>query len=228
MSKYTPALAAFALFAGLPAMGAAQDLSSICSDLRQAEVGQWAEYEMDTPQGSGTMRMALLDEGAAPDEGQWFEMSGDVNGQSSTVQLLIGEYPFAAEDVTAVVAKMGAQPAMRLPEQMLGQMRSQMRTPAAQLAEVCDRSELVGSESVDVPAGSYDAHHLRTPAEGTEEGADVWVSADVPFGIVKTEAAGGTMVLSGAGSDATSTITETPGEMPGPPGAGDPGSGGAP
>lgn len=206
----------------VPGSALAQDLDAICADLEESEVGEWAEYETTTPQGSGTMRMALLPEGAAPDEGQWFEISGEMNGQNSIIQVLADEWPYMPDDVVAVVVKMGAQPAMRLPEQMLGQMRDQMRTPIGELSNVCAESELVASESVETPAGTFDAHRIQPPAGGADAEAEVWLSTDVPFGIVKSEGAAGSMVLTGMGSDATSTITETPGEMPAPGGMGAP------
>lgn len=210
------------LFA-LPGAGLAQDLASICSELEQAEVGEWAEYETTTPQGSGTLRMALLPEGAAPDEGQWFEISGEMNGQASVVQVLAEEWPYTPEDVSAVVVKMGSRPAMRLPEQMLGQMRNQMRTPAGEMARVCMDSELLGEESVEVPAGTFDAVRIQPPSESAEEeSGEVWLSTEVPFGIVKSEGSAGSMVLTGTGDDAQSTITEEPGEMGGMGGMGGP------
>lgn len=216
MSRRLSLLAALVTFFALPGAGLTQDLASICSELEQAEVGEWAEYETSTPQGSGTLRMALLPEGAAPDEGQWFEMSGEMNGQASVVQVLADDWPYQPDDVSAVVVKMGSRPAMRVPEQMLGQMRGQMRTPAGEMARVCANSELLGSESVEVPAGTFDAYRLRPPSESAEEeSGQVWVSPEVPFGIIKSEGTAGSMVLTGVGDDAQSTITETPGEMGG-------------
>ena len=222
MSKHTSFLAALAMLAALPGAAPAQDLGAICADIEQPGAGAWAEYETTTPQGTSTMRMALLAEGAAPDPGEWFEISAMVNGQSNTVQVLAGDWPYSPEDVEAVVVKVGAQPAMRIPDQMLGQMRGQMSTPMGQLATVCSDSELVGTESIETPAGTFDAHHIRPPAPNPEAEADVWLSSDVPFGIVRSQGSGGSMVLIAHGDDATSTITETPGDMPAMGGMGGP------
>lgn len=222
MSKHTSLLTAFAMLVAVPSAALAQDMAALCADIEQAEAGDWAEYETSTPQGESTMRMALLAEGAADDPGQWFEISADVNGQNSTVQVLAGEWPYAPEDVQAVVVKMGAQPAMRVPDQMLGQMRGQMATPMGQLATVCSDSELMASESVETPAGTFDAYRIRPPATTPETEADVWLSTEVPFGIVRSEGNGGSMVLIAHGNDATSSITETPGDMPAMGGMGGP------
>jgi len=214
MPKHLSFLAAFAMLVAVPGAALAQDMAALCADIEQAEAGDWAQYETTTPQGTSIMRMALLAEGAADDPGEWFEISADVNGQASTVQVLAGDWPYTPADVQAVVVKMGGQPAMRVPDQMLGQMRSQMATPMGQLATVCADSELVTSETVETPAGTFDAHHIRPPAPTPEAEADVWLSTEVPFGIVRSEGGGGSMVLIAHGNDATSTITETPGDMP--------------
>lgn len=214
MPKHLSILAGFAMLVAAPSAVLAQDMAALCADVEQAEAGDWAEYETTTPQGTATMRMALLAEGAADDPGEWFEISADVNGQNSIVQVLAGDWPYTPDDVQAVVVKMGAQPAMRVSDQMLGQMRSQMATPMGQLAMVCPESEMVTSESVETPAGTFDAYRIRPPAPTPEAEADVWLSTEVPFGIVRSEGGGGSMVLTAHGSDATSTITETPGDMP--------------
>ncbi|MFW6088393.1 MAG: hypothetical protein ACODAB_01495 [Gemmatimonadota bacterium] len=214
MPKHTSLLAAFALLVAVPSAALAQDIAALCADIEQAEAGDWAEYETTTPQGTSTMRMALLADGAADDPGEWFEISADVNGQASTVQVLAEAWPYTPDDVQAVVVKMGEEPAMRVSDQMLGQMRNQMATPMGQLAMVCPESELVESESVETPAGTFDTYRIRPPAPTPEAEATVWLSTDVPFGIVRSEGDGGSMVLLAHGDDATSTITETPGDMP--------------
>lgn len=214
MPKHLSILAAFAMLLAVPSAALAQDMAALCTDVEQAEAGDWAQYETTTPQGASTMRMALLPEGAADDPGEWFEISADVNGQNSTVQVLAGEWPYTPDDVQAVVVKMGEQPAMRVSDQMLGQMRNQMATPMGQLAMVCPESELVTSESIETPAGTFDTYRIRPPAPTPEAEADVWLSTEVPFGIVRSEGSGGSMVLTAHGNDATSTITETPGDMP--------------
>ena len=222
MPKHTSILAAFVMLVAIPSAALAQDMAALCADIEQAEAGDWAEYETTTPQGTSTMRMALLAEGAADDPGEWFEISADVNGQNSTVQVLADDWPYAPEDVQAVVMKMGAQPAMRVSDQMLGQLRNQMATPMGQLAMICPESELVTSESIETPAGTFDTYRIRPPAPAPEAEADVWLSTEVPFGIVRSEGSGGSMLLTAHGNDATSTITETPGDMPAMGGMGGP------
>ena len=224
MRKFFIALAAAALALATPASGSAQELSAVCAHMQEADPGDWAEYAMEGPQGSGTIRYALLEEAAAADPGQWLEMSGSFNEQTSTVQILIENYPHAPEDVSAVVIKRGDQPAQRLPDSMLGQVSGQMSSPIGNIASICAESDVMGTEAVDVPAGSFQTVRIQPPASSSQADslrADVWLSTDAVFGLVKTESSLGTMTLTGMGSDATSSITESPTEMqPAMPGGG--------
>lgn len=77
--------------------------------------------------------------------------------------------------------------------------------------EQCRSLTVVGQESVKVPAGTFTATHLRNSADST----DVWVSREVPFGMVKSQTPRGTMTLTAMGKDAKKSITETPQDMPG-------------
>jgi hypothetical protein len=73
--------------------------------------------------------------------------------------------------------------------------------------------EVVGWELVTVPGGEFRALHLRHPRTATV--TEAWVQPDLQFamvrGILKD---GGVMELAGQGTDAKSSITETPLEMP--------------
>lgn len=216
------ALGVTAIVAAAPGTLVAQDLDAICGSVENAEVGDWAEYQIESPQGSGTMRFAMLPEGASDAPGQWFEMSMNVNAQAVILQVLVDEWPFGPDDIDAIVIKPGAQPAMQVPDAAMTQMRSQVNVPMKDMKESCLKSELVGSESVAVAAGTFDAHHMKpSPVDGIDPG-DVWVSSAVPFGIIKAVNPEGSMELLGTGGGATSTITETPQAMPMMPGMGGP------
>ena len=218
MRMRVPTLGALTLLALAPITGHAQDLSSICGTLQEQEAGSWAQYQISGSQGSGTMRMALLSEGAGGTEGTWFEMSGDFNGQSAIIQILADDWPFEADDVREMVLKAAGQPAMRMPEAMMSRMRGQMTSPVGDMAESCAQGELLGSESVEVPAGSFDAYKLKPSDVGQGTPDAVWVSTDIPFGVIKSEGPDRTMVLLDYGTDATSSIDEEPVDMPGMPG----------
>jgi hypothetical protein len=98
----------------------------------------------------------------------------------------------------------------------------QGQNPTASAGDVlkkCEGAEMIGRETIQVPAGRFETLHFRHNEEGQQ--GEGWVSRDVPLGIVKMiwqGNGGGEMVLLGHGTDAKSSITEKPTEMPGMPG----------
>ena len=66
-----------------------------------------------------------------------------------------------------------------------------------------------------MPAGAFSTRHWQDP----ESGHHVWVSKQVPFGMVQSEGKDGKnrMVLAAHGTGATTAITEEPQAMPGMP-----------
>ena len=203
---------------GLIAMPAgAQDIEKVCDAIGGVELGDWAEFKMEGPQAAQVsgIRFAIVDRGN-PQE-LWFELKAATAQGEQIVQLQVPGFPFKGDEVSQGIVKAMQMPAMRMPDQMLGMMQQQMQSnPMLDVAEQCRGSELIGEEDVTTPAGSMKAWHLKVA-----DGNDAWVSGDVPFGIVKGttgESGGDTMVLTGYGNDATSSITEEPQAMPAMPG----------
>jgi hypothetical protein len=195
----------------------AQDLEKVCDAIGGVGHGAWAEFKMEGPQATQVsgVRFALVDRGN-PQE-LWFELKAATAQGEQVVQLQVPQFPFKGDDVTQGIVKAMQMPAMRMPEQMLSMMQQQMQSnPMLDVAEQCRSSELVGEENVTTPAGEMKAWHLKVA-----DGNDAWVSADVPFGIVKGasgESGGDMMLLTGYGNDATSSISEEPQDMPAMPG----------
>jgi hypothetical protein len=198
----------------------AQDLEEVCSQFRRLTVGQWAEYEITSAEGTATSRFAVVGtEETAGKEHFWYETRMESPMGAMIMQLLIPSYPYEQSDIQRAVVKMGDQPAMIVSEQMLGMMQGRgTENPAQDAASACENAELVGREDVTVPAGKFEVLHLRVSDDN--ETADIWVSANVPFGMVKLEGVEGVeLVLLSHGDDAKSSITEKPQKMPGvPPG----------
>jgi hypothetical protein len=70
-----------------------------------------------------------------------------------------------------------------------------------------DKSELVGTESVIVPAGTFSCQHYRAK----DGSSDVWISEKVaPWGLVKMQGKNNSMVLTKVITDAKDHITGTP------------------
>jgi len=195
----------------------AQDLERVCNELRQLVVGQWAEYEIVLDQGKATSRFAVVGtEEASGKEHYWYETRMESPMGDMIMQLLIPSFSYEQSDIKKAVVKMGDQPAMIVSDQMLAMMPGRgAENPAQDAASACEKSELVDQENLTVPAGTFDVMHLRLGAD--EEKADIWVSSEVPFGMVKLQGEGVELVLLRHGKDAKSSITEKPQRMPGVP-----------
>ncbi|MDX1384630.1 MAG: hypothetical protein R3190_13340, partial [Thermoanaerobaculia bacterium] len=140
----------------------------------------------------------------------WLEFENPLpTGVSMVFQFLIPSWPYPPGSVRGAVTKIPGAPAMRVPASAAANVgRDNLSEP---VLAACDEEETT-SESVTVPAGTFAA--TRSSPRGF--GKDVWLSADVPFGLVKTaEANGMGMRLVEYGTDAESAITETPQKLPG-------------
>lgn len=188
----------------------AQDRAKLCGAVGNATVGDWAEYEFtDSASGtSGSLRLAVVNRDGSD---SWYEMKASTDQGEVLVQMLVPGFPFTPEEVTEVIFKAPGQPPMRLPSQMLGMMKDQMSgNPMFDFAENCAAAEDLGKEKISVPAGSFDTFHIRNPADQGE----AWISLDIPFGMIKAES-DATVILTGYGDDAVSSITEEVQTMPG-------------
>lgn len=208
-------IAAVAMVA-VAAPAGAQDIESVCGALG-GEHGEWAEFKMEGPSAAqvSKIKVALVDRGD-PQE-MWFELSAETVQGPQIVQLQVPGFPFGASDVKAGIVQAMTMPPMLMPDQMLSMMQQQMQSnPMFDITKQCRASEIVGEESVSVPAGEMKAWRIKG-ADGRES----WVTGDVPFGVVK--GSGGatgadTMILTAYGTDATSSITGDPQPMPAMPG----------
>jgi hypothetical protein len=209
-------LAAAVALGGLltPAL-AAQSLADLCRAASAAKVGQWASFDVKGGASEGgKLRLAIVGSERQGDSTfYWVELAGTSAtdpARNGIMQSLVADLGAHATPVRAMIAKVGNQPAIKVPQAMLAmtsQTAAQHNTALA-FAHRCDGAQIVGSETVTVPAGSFATVHVKS------EGGDAWVSKAVPFTIVKVSGHdGSTMLLVGYGTDAKSSITETPQEM---------------
>jgi len=84
------------------------------------------------------------------------------------------------------------------------------KNPASQQArpiDMRDQADLVGTETITVPAGTFACQHYRAK-DGSSE---IWISDKIsPWGLVKTQSKTSSMVLTKVITDATDHITGTP------------------
>jgi hypothetical protein len=105
---------------------------------------------------------------------------------------------------TRMVMQMSGQDPMEMDLNMNPMGRGMKQTTPANIAE---KAEVVGTESVTVPAGTFSCAHYRMK-DGT---GDAWVSDKVaPWGLVKSQSKDSTMVLTKVITDAKDHITGTP------------------
>ena len=223
------------LLAGAAVPARAQD---VCTQYRPTPaMGSWAQYTSSRDGQDFTTRIALVgQEKRDGKDAMWFESASETPRGKMITETLVPGYPFTPDAVMEVVVKRGDQPARKMSGSMMAMMRGQGAQGQGQgqagagrggrgggmgragglssWSEQCRGLSVVGQESVKVPAGTFNATHLHNAADST----DVWVSRQVPFGLVKSQTPRITMQLSAMGKDAKKSITETPQEMSGMPG----------
>jgi len=197
----------------------AQDKDQLCHTLesRPMRVGQWASFKWTGGRTDGaTMRMAVVGtEAVGGTPYYWYEIAftDPAKGPKgrTIVQVLIPGLGERASEVGGMIMKSGDEPAMRMPQEMLQMMRGRMgQNFATEFARKCGEMTVVGWEQITVPAGAFRALHVRHAGEQT----DAWIVPDLYFGLLRaTLKDGSTLELTGRGSDAKSSITETPRAM---------------
>jgi len=98
-----------------------------------------------------------------------------------------------------IIMQMPGRPPMEMPAQM---SRNQVN-----LADVRNKADDLGTESVTTPAGTFSCHHYKMK-DGSGE---AWVTESVhPFGLVKSVQNGSTTILVKTLTDVKDKITGTP------------------
>ena len=174
-------------------------------------VGSGAQYQMTAK--NGTMSFAYVIVGQEDVEGSagyWMEIRSEnpgMPGEMVTKQLIVtgGDKP----QIKRMIMQMPGRPPMEMPMGMMSGMGQR-----GQGAGAGDTSpgEKVGSETITVPAGTFECDHYRKQEpRGT---VDVWISSKVPpYGMVKMSSGEMTMVLEKALSNETSHIQGEPQKM---------------
>lgn len=209
------ALGGSALAAQGPA-AAAGGPAELCRAASEAKIGQWASYDVSGGQADGSkLKFAIVGSERRGDTTlYWLEIAGSSAqnpSRNGIMQMLVPGPGARATSIHGMIVKVGSQPALRMSPQMLGMMGSHMAQDnmAMEFARQCATGRVVGPETVTVPAGAIPAIHVQSA-----DGGDAWLAKDIPFGLVKAVGKQGTLVLTGHGSDAKSSITEAPQEMP--------------
>ena len=170
-------------------------------------VGTGAAYEMTNQQGKKTqMEITVVgkdDVGGKPAFWMEMAMTDQRTSQPVFVKNLMSVNDSGVTSMRMVMQMPGQDP-MEMDMSMNPAGRGmQQSTPA----NIADKAELVGMESITVPAGTFTCAHYRMK-DGT---SDAWVSDKVgPWGLVKSQGKDSSMVLTKVITDAKDHITGTP------------------
>jgi len=173
-------------------------------------VGSGAQYQMTAK--NGTMSFAYVIVGQEDVEGSagyWMEIRSEnpgMPGEMVMKQLIVtgGDKP----QIKRMIMQMPGRPPMEMPMGMLGMGQRGQGSGAGDTSP----GEKVGSETITVPAGTFECDHYRKQEpRGT---VDVWISSKVPpYGMVKMSSAEMTAVLEKVLSNETSHIQGEPQKM---------------
>ncbi len=198
----------------LPTFAATSGIGELCSGSMSLSDGQWARFAVDAPFIKNRLdsRYAIV---ATEGSDYWmeYEIATPMGNGSTIMKVLIPSWPYAEGAVKRVM--------MQLPmvEGMDGMLPMEMPASSIRNNDVaepirmaCAEVDKGVEESLTVAAGTFNT--TRIPLRSL--GKDIWLSADVPFGLVKmsdTDDKG--MELMAFGSDAEPGITAEPQKIPG-------------
>ena len=169
-------------------------------------VGAGAAYEMTDKDGKKSqMEITIVGkEDVAGKPAFWTEMAF-ANARSGGQMYAKNLMSVSDTGVTStkMIMQMPGQPPMELDMSMAPGRGAKQTTPAT----IAEKAEIVGTESVTVPAGTFSCSHYHMK----DGSGDAWVSDKVaPWGLVKSVGKDSSMVLTKVITDATDHITGTP------------------
>lgn len=176
-------------------------------------VGSGAEYKITGKDGEAhDWTYAVVGkESVDGAEGYWLEMRTEGPEGKMIMKQLVVPRAGSTPEIKRMIMQAPGRPPMEMPAQMMG-MGMRHHEEHAQEAPH-GLGEKVGSESVTVPAGTFETEHYRYTSEGGET-SDAWVSTKVaPYGLIKSTSAGTTMVLEKVLEHETSQIQGEPQKM---------------
>lgn len=172
-------------------------------------VGSGAEYQFTEKGKTADFSYAVVGkEPVSGNEGYWLEIrisNPKMNGEMVMKELMTmnGSHP----DIHRLIMQPPGRPAMEMPSSMIGMMRQHM--PSDNGTPAKGMGKKIGTETITVPAGTFDCTHYRTQQEGST--VDLWISDKVsPYGVVKMVGSDTTMVLQKILTHQTSHIKGTP------------------
>jgi hypothetical protein len=164
-------------------------------------VGSGAQYESTNSDGTKTTIefSVVAKEAVNGKDGYWLEWA-TTSGRMGEIVMKTLIVPGATDAPSRIIMQMGKGAPTEMPQQ--GRMAN---APKPNL-DVREGGQNLGKESVTTPAGTFSCDHYRS-----KDGGDTWVSSQAPpFGMVKSQNNGSTMVLTKLITGAHDRIVGTP------------------
>jgi hypothetical protein len=176
-------------------------------------VGSGAQYDVTMKDGNITFTYAVVGkeqlDGA---DGYWLEIrseGGKLNGEMVMKELTVLNGP--QPEIKRVIMQAPGQPPMEMPASMLSMMHQHVAK--SQDAAKKNMGQKIGTESITVPAGTFECEHYRRQEDGKT--VDFWTSGKVPpYSLVKLNGPNVSMVLEKVLDNQTSHIKGEPQKMP--------------
>lgn len=195
-------------------LAAASGAGELCSGAVSLANGQWARFAVDAPFLKERLdsRYAIVGTEAGH---YWmeFEVATPMGNGSTIMKVLIPAWPYAEGAIKRAMMQlplgegMEAMPPMEMPPSSL-----KNDDPANPIRMACAELENGVNESLTVTAGTFSTTRITL----RREGKDIWLSSEVPFGVVKfADADDKGMELMAFGSDAEPGITAEPNKIMG-------------
>lgn len=195
------ALAALLALVALPAGAQMFGRPQIPRGVFNPVVGAGAVYEMrGDDQQKRTMEFAIVGkESVEGQDGYWLEFTISGTPMGDVVAKELAVVSEGNMTMNKIIMQMPGRPPMEMP--------SQMNRNQVNLADIRNKADDLGMESVTTPAGTFSCHHYKMK-DGSGE---AWVSEKVhPFGVVKYKDNGSTTVLVKTLTSVQDKITGTP------------------
>ena len=192
-------------FGGMPSFG-----------LQNPALGSGSEYQMTTKGKAMDVAIVILGkEDVSGETGYWMEQrmtSQEMGGEMVMKELIVSSAN--QQGIKRMIMQRAGQPPMEMPAMMMNMMQQHQPPPVTKGGEAGKGSmgELVGTESVTVPAGTFSCQHYRKQDQkGT---TDLWISTQVtPYAMVKMTGPDVSMELKKVLSNETTHIKGEPRPM---------------
>ena len=196
------AIVAFLFAIALPAGAQMFGRPQIPQGVFNPVVGAGAEYETQNSDGrKETMSFAIVGKDTVNGQnGYWMEFTFSGTPMGDVVVKTLAVVMNGTFTTSKTIMQLPGRPPMEMPSQM-------QAANGTNLADIRNKADDLGTESITTPAGTFSCHHYRMK-DGSGDG---WVSESVhPFGLVKGQQKDSTTVLVKTLSDVKDKITGTP------------------